>query len=306
MKHNQIDLHIHSNVSRDAQYSPSTLMKLCHDAHLKVVAIADHDSIRGFDEAQTTIKNLKLDLCLISGIELDCHYNGIDLHILGYGVDPKEPWFNTYELTISDQDRKASKTRADLIRNLGLSLDDQALNEISIDGILTGEMIAETALRDERNNDSEVLKPYREGGSRCDNPLINFYWDFLSQGKVAYVKTEFVSASQAIQVIKNAGGLAILAHPANNIGMDETLLKGIIDLGIDGVEVYSSYHSPENIKFFRQKTQESGLLMTLGSDFHGKSKPSILLGNTECLDELTITEAFLNRPEIQDFLSRQT
>lgn len=305
MTHNRIDLHIHSNVSRDAQYAPSTLVKMFQQANLKVISIADHNSIRGFDEAQRAIKDLKLDLLLISGIELDCRYKGIDLHILGYGVDPKEPWFSVYEQMITDQDRKASKVRANMIRDLGIVLDDHALNKISIEGVLTGEMIAEVALQDKKNNENDVLKPYRKGGSRCDNPLINFYWDFLSQGKVAYVETDFVLASEAIQVIKNAGGLAVLAHPGNNIGMDETLLKGIIELGIDGIEVYSSYHSAEKIEFFRQKAQENGLLMTLGSDFHGKSKPTISLGNTDCPDETMITEAFLRRLEIQRFLSNQ-
>jgi len=303
MTHNQIDLHIHSSVSKDAQYSPSTCVQLCHKAHLKVISIADHNSIRGFQEAQATIQAMKLDLLLIPGIELDCHYLGTNLHILGYGINPTEPWFNTYDQSINDQDRSASLTRADMIRALGIHLDQKALDEISIDGVLTGEMIAEIALQDEKNNDNEVLKPYRKGASRGDNPWINFYWDFLSQGKAAYVEVEYVTAAQAIQAIKDAGGLAVLAHPGNNIGMDETQLKGIIGLGIDGIEVYSSYHSAETIEFYRKKTLEAGLLMTLGSDFHGKSKPSISLGNTDCPDEKIITETFLNRLEIHGLLS---
>ena len=302
MKDNRIDLHIHSNISKDAQYPPRRLMELCRQNGLKIISISDHNSIRGIFAAKEAIKDLKMDLIIIPAIELDCHFNGVELHILGYGIDPKEPWFTDYDNYINDEDRRVSEIRADKIRVLGIHLDPKALEHVSIDGILTGDMIAKVALSDARNADNTLLKPYREGGSRDDNPLINFYWDFLAQGKQAYVEVQFITAAEAVKRIKDAGGIAIFAHPGNNIGMDDDLLEEILQLDIDGIEVYSSYHTEEKTRYYRQKTLDHGILMTLGSDYHGKTKPAIKLGKFVCPDEEQITQRFMNRPEIKRYL----
>lgn len=302
MKHNKIDLHLHSNVSNDAQYSPTQLMRMCAESGLEIVAIADHNSIGGFQLAQKTIKDQGLSLKLIPGIELDCHYNGINLHILGYGIDPDEAWFSSYSQRIDEEDRRLSQIRANKIRDLGIVLEDVELQKRSIQGILTGEMIGEVALEDPRNLAHPLLKPFRKGGSRDDNPFVNFFWDFMAQGKVAYVEVDFITAQEAIDHIKKAGGLAVFAHPGNNIGCDEILLEGIIKCGLDGIEVYSSYHDEKTTQFYRQKALTNHLLMTLGSDFHGRSKPSIQLGCFDCPDETKLTQAFINKAEILRYL----
>lgn len=298
MSHNQLDLHIHSNVSNDGEFSPQQLVDSCAKNGLKIISITDHNSIRGISVAQKAIKINALDLLIIPALELDCHYNGINLHILGYGIDLQEAWFSSYEQFLNDQERKTSKLRVAKIRDLGIHLVTEKLDQISIDGILTGEMIAEVALKDNQNSDNPHLAPYRKGGKRADNPLVNFYWDFCAQGKPAYVEIEFVTGKEAIKRIKDAGGLAVLAHPGNNIGMNESLLKQILQCGLDGIEVYSTYHNAETIKFYRQKALDNHVLMTLGSDYHGKTKPSIKLGNFDCPDEQLITQSFLRRLNI--------
>ena len=302
MKHNTIDLHMHSSISKDGQHLPSDLVSLCAENGLKFIAIADHDSIRAIDEARKTILDQQLDLKIIPAIELDCTDEGINLHILGYGIESKDPWFTRYEHDLDTQERTASVIRANLIRSIGIHLDQHELDKVSIDGILTGEMIAEVAFEAKENQHHPLLEPYREGGSRSDNPLVNFYWDFCAQGKPAFVDTPFVSAKEAIDRIKAAGGLAVLAHPGNNIQTNDCLLEGIVKLGIDGIEVYSSYHNPDVTAFYREKALQHHLLMTLGSDFHGKTKPSIHLGEFICPDEKSLMEAFLSRPEIKRWL----
>ena len=302
MDHNQIDLHMHSSVSNDAQFSPEKLMRMCAESGLKIVAIADHNSIGAFHLAQQAICDQHLYLNLIPAIELDCTHKGVNLHILGYGINPDEPWFSKYSQTIDEEDRQLSDIRANMIRDLGIFLEEDELNKHRINGILTGEMIGEVALEDERNIDNVFLKAYRSGGSRSDNPFVNFYWDFMAQGKIAYAEVNFISALEAVQRIKSAGGFAVFAHPGNNIGMDEELLKDILDLGLEGIEVYSTYHDEIKTQFYREKALSRNLLMTLGSDFHGKSKPSIKLGNFDCVDEVELTKAFLNRKEIQAYL----
>ena len=89
---------------------------------------------------------------------------------------------------------------------------------------------------------------------------------------------QFMKLGEAIKIIHDTGGAAVLAHPGANIGVNEKLAEGIIDEGIDGIEVYSSYHDIETVEFYRKKCKEYDLLATLGSDFHGATKPAIHLG----------------------------
>ena len=159
-------------------------------------------------------------------------------------------------------------------------------------------MIAEVALEDKRNDDNELLKPYRAGGSRSDNPYVNFYWDFCSQGKPAYVDIEYMTLREAISLVKKSGGIAVFAHPGANIKTDIEKLEGIVACGIDGIEVYSSYHNKETIQFYKEQAERFNLIKTMGSDFHGKIKPAIKLGNMVCEEEEDIYKRF------KDALSR--
>lgn len=302
MKHNKIDLHLHSSCSKDGQHLPSDMVRLCRENGLKIISITDHNSVLAIEEARQAVIDQDLDLKVIPGVEIDCDFNGVNIHILGYGIDVHEPWFDFYEAYITTAEREGSLIRARKIRELGIHLDQTELDKVAIDGVLTGEMIAEVALEDPINKDHPILMPYREGGSRSDNAILNFYWDWCSQGKPACADTEFITAKEAVKRIKEANGLAVFAHPGNNIKMDPILLEGILDLGLDGIEVYSSYHTAEMIAFYRQKAIHHHQLITLGSDYHGRTKPTIKLGEFHCPDEQELTKAFLNRPEIKPWL----
>ena len=143
-------------------------------------------------------------------------------------------------------------------------------------------MIAETALLVDSQENNPLLDPYRDGGVRSDNPFVNFYWDFCSQGKPAYTPMDFISLGRAIEIITSNGGCPVLAHPGVNVKEDAAFLAAIIAEGILGIEVYSSYHNPEQVGFYRDAAIKNNLLMTCGSDFHGKTKKSIKIGGTDC------------------------
>ncbi len=143
-------------------------------------------------------------------------------------------------------------------------------------------MIGEAAMKFDKDHKNPLLKSYYENGSRSDNPFVNFYWDFCAQGKPAYVKINYISLNEAISIIEEAGGIPVLAHPGNNIKEDVDLFKTIINQGIKGVEVYCSYHNEEQTSFYKKLTLENNLLMTSGSDFHGRTKPSISVGSIDC------------------------
>lgn len=284
---------MHTTISNDGTYSPETIIQMCHEAGLEIVALADHNSTKAFRIAKPIADAYGMKL--IPAVELDCHIDGINLHVLGYGINPNHPTFDAYEEEILTQERNSSQFVVNKIRELGIHLEDKALNRVQIHGVITGEMIAEVALEDSKNDNNELLVPYREGGSRSQNPLVNFYWDYCAQGKVAYYPIQFRTIDEIIQMIKDAGGFAVLAHPGNNIKTNVDVFKKIIDKGVIGVEVYSSYHSPEVIEHYHALALEHDLIMTLGSDFHGKTKPSIHLGKFSIPDEKRLTERFLTQ-----------
>ena len=292
---NQIDLHMHTNVSNDGDYAPETLIQMCYEHGLTTVAIADHNSTRAYPRAQA--KARALGVTLIPAVELDCHLHGVNLHILGYGIDPTDPAFAEYEADLIRQEQKASAVRVQAVRSLGIVVAEEQIQALAIDGVITGEMIAEVALQDSRNDEHPLLAPYRAGGTRGNNPYVNFYWDVCSQGKLAYAPVDFLTLAQGIAMIQKAGGFAVLAHPGINIGKNAALFQEIIASGVRGVEVYSSYHDADSVQFYRQQAQEQQVLMTIGSDFHGKTKPSIHLGSFAIPDEPEIHRAFLNRVE---------
>lgn len=275
-----LDLHMHSDFSNDGEFSPKRLMELCFEAGVKVVAIADHNSVKGIQEA--TLYAEELGIQLIPAIELDCSFRGVDLHVLGYGIDATYYAFEIIEEGIQEQERATSLNRMELVKKMGISFHYSEAIKLSKNGVVTGEMIAEAALKDDRNKNNIVMRPFYPRGERSDNPYVNFYWDICSIGKRAYVPIKFMSLMEAINLIYAAGGIPVLAHPGNNVKEDEELLHHIVQAGITGMEVYSTYHSQEQIEFYKRQVEKYGLIKTLGSDFHGKTKPSIKLGGVNC------------------------
>ena len=152
-------------------------------------------------------------------------------------------------------------------------------------------MFGEVLLNDPRYQEHPLLKPYREGGTRSDNPYVNFYWDYYSQGKPCYTKIIYPSLKETIDLIKNHGGTVVLAHPGNNLKGQFEVFDEMVALGVEGVEAFSNYHSLETVNYFYDAGKKHNLLITCGSDFHGKTKPAIELGECRCnIDEHDIEE----------------
>lgn len=173
-----IDLHMHSKYSDDGEFTPIQLVEQCHEAGIKVMAIADHNSVKAIDEAKEAAA--KLNIKYIPSVEIDCTYKGINLHVLGYGVDYHHADFVTLEENVLNQELACSKEKVKLTNMLGFDVDQAALDALSDNGVYTGEMFGEVLLNDQRYNENSLLKPYRSGGERSDNPYVNFYWDFYA------------------------------------------------------------------------------------------------------------------------------
>ncbi len=275
----KVDLHIHSYYSDDGQFSPLELFALARENATTILAIADHNNVNSLAEAIPLA--LDYGLTLIPAIEIDCCCDTTVLHLLGYNIDYRDEAFTLLDKKSKAEDLKNSEQRLQLVEALGIVVNRKKLEALCPSGIFIGEAMAEVALEDPSNNDCELLQAYRPGGSRSINPYVNFYWDFLSQGKPAYVKNDIPTLAEAIAIIQNSKGITVLAHPGINVKEDTALLDKIRAAGVAGIEVFSSYHDNRQTQFYLDYAQQHNLLLSCGSDFHGKTKPAIKIGSTD-------------------------
>lgn len=280
-----IDLHMHSSYSDDGEYTPTELVEQCARAGVCMMSVTDHNCAKANEEAQKAAE--KNGIRYLPGIEIDCTYEDINFHVLGYGIDFRSGDFEVIEKNVADQSAQASLERLERTQALGFSRitekDMLAMEEGNYwQRNWTGEMFAEALLAMPEYADHPLLTPYRPGGERSDNPYVNFYWDYYSQGKLCYAKTDYPSMEEIIDMIHRNHGAAVLAHPGVNLKGKEFLLEDMLRLGLDGIEAFSSYHSPEQAQAFYRLAREHKVFATCGSDYHGKTKPSISLGQHGC------------------------
>lgn len=280
-----IDLHIHSRYSDDGEFTPSELIEQCAEKRVRIMSVTDHNCAKANEEAAQAAE--KKGITYISGIEIDCTYQDVNFHVLGYGIDFMSGDFEAIEKNIDDQSFQASLDRLVETQALGFwHITENNMWALSKNnywqGKWTGEMFAEVLLSMPEYADHPILKPYRPGGERSDNPYVNFYWDYYSQGKPCYVKIDYPAIEEIIDIIHRNHGIAVIAHPGVNLKGKEFLLDGILDLGIDGIEAFSSYHNQKQAEYYCSIAQKKRIFVTCGSDYHGKTKPSIMIGQHNC------------------------
>ena len=276
-----IDLHIHSIYSDDGEFNVEELMRKAEAAGLIVAAIADHDSVKACLDVEQMRHTTNVRW--IDAIEISCRHNGIDLHLLGYFIDPHDKRFTAIEVRMRANEDALTAGRLILLEeNLGVALPLETLMAYAKGRILTGERICEWLLENEDNRTHPALSAYFQNGSRSDNPQVNFYWDYLAQGKVAYLPSDLPTLSECIRLIHEVGGVAILAHPGKSIKENHLLLDELVLLGLDGIEAFSSYHNEIQIAYYAAYAKKNNIILTCGSDYHGKTKPRIKVGMTHC------------------------
>lgn len=283
-----LDLHLHSQHSLDGQLSPRELVNLALGQGVRLLSLTDHNTCAGVSEMARLASEAGLGF--ITGIELDCRFKGVWLHVLGYGIDPSFTDFTVLENRITAQERLNAAAKLQAFAALGLQVNEDRISRLSSNGVIWGEMIAEALLADPAHQHNPALAPYRPGGSRGDNPMVNFDWDFCSPGQVAHFPVEYVELAEAVGLIEKAGGRAVLAHPGRDVKENAALLAQIAEHNLWGLEAYSSYHTPKKTRFYVEQGRKLGLVLTCGSDFHGKTKPTIKMGSVTCDHENLLSE----------------
>lgn len=280
-----IDLHMHSRYSEDGEYTPSELVKQCAEKGVRMMSVTDHNCAKANEEAANAAK--QNGITYIPGIEIDCTFQDTNFHLLGYGIDFRNSDFEAIEKNIDDQSLQASLDRLTETQALGFgNITEKNMWALSKNnywkGSWSGEMFAEVLLAMPEYADHPLLKPYRPGGERSGNPYVNFYWDYYSQGKPCCANIDYPAMEEIIAIIHRNHGAAVIAHPGVNLKGKDFLLEDILNLGIDGIEAFSSYHTLGQAEYYCKIAQERNMFVTCGSDYHGKTKPSIGIGQHNC------------------------
>ena len=290
-----IDLHIHSSISLDGEFLPGEILSMCEVKGLQAISITDHNSVKGVRLGIELARSA--GITLIPGIEIDCTFDDLHLHVLGYNIDIDNPAFIEIERAALEQEHSYFPKLVTRLQELDFHIEQNDVLNQSPTSIPSPEYVGEFLLNSAENRHDKRLLPYRDGGDRSDMPYLNFYRDFCTKSKPAFIEKQYPDLRSVIQIITQAGGVPILAHPGDSLSDPEKQLLSVVKEGLLGIEAFSSYHSPEMSRYFVDKADEFGILVTCGSDFHGRNKPAIALGSVECEGmESQILEGLVNYP----------
>ncbi|MBF0485767.1 MAG: PHP domain-containing protein [Candidatus Omnitrophica bacterium] len=264
MSERYADLHIHTHYS-DSTDSPLDVVQKASQAGLSVISICDHDTIDGILPAREAARGAALEV--ISGIELSSEYDGKDIHILGY-------FFNLESgpLVGKLKDMQASRV-------LRMKKMVAKLHELGVKNI-TFEEVAELTKSDAvgRLHLAKLLV------SKKVVPSLEMAFErFLAEGAAVYFPKYQQTPHEAIRLIKDSGGIAVMAHPM--LTQRDELIPALVGAGLDGLEAYYPNCSMEIVNFYIHLAEKHKLIVTGGSDAHGAGKFSTYIGKSYITSE---------------------
>ena len=255
-----VDLHVHSNKS-DGTCSPSELVDLAIQKGLSAFALTDHDTTAGLDEAIEYAKGR--DIEVVPGIEFSTEYQGRDIHVLGLAIDYKAPVFADRLQAFVDSRIGRNRKMCRNLTEAGIDISYEKLMAAYPGAVITRAHYARYLL------DHGYVKSLPEAFER-----------YVGDHCPYFVPREKVTPVQAVQLIRQAKGIPVLAHPTlYHMGKDalQKLVSSLTEAGLVGLEaVYSTYSAGE-AREMRQLALRNGLLISGGSDFHGSNKPGLEL-----------------------------
>jgi len=251
------DLHIHSHFS-DSTLSPRDIVRLALEAHLAAVAITDHDTTDAIPEARLAAEGLPLEV--IAGVELSAEIHEKDVHMLGYFLDCDNA-------VLKKELEKMRHVRLERIEAMVKKLETQGIDNLQAQEVFdlaksdaVGRMHLATALK-QKGAVSSISEAFEK---------------YIGEDCPAYVKKFKISPYDAIALIRQAGGVAVLAHPMVT-GKDE-LLPSLVEAGLGGMEVYYPNCSQAIVHFYEGLARKYRLVATGGSDAHGEAKTNTFIG----------------------------
>ena len=271
------DLHVHSRYSSDADYLPRQLFEMACQSGLAGFAISDHDSLAAIEEGMQLAHEFSLEF--IPNIEISTYHRSRQFHLLAPLVDSQSEELRTALQALSKARWSQAKERVAKLQGLGFDITLEEVLQKTCHQVPMGPAIAQVLLAKPESSQFPSLHAYING-EKAARGAIAFYLDFFAEGKPAFTRMEGLRTLDALQLIKQAGGVPVLAHPgAPGYETDEDIMDTFVAHGLEGLEVYSSYHTFQLVRRFSAWANRWGLVPTAGSDFHGKVKPPVSFGS---------------------------
>lgn len=254
------DLHIHTYYS-DGVFSPEKIVDTALEVGLDVIALTDHDNVLSYDVAKNHLKSLGKEdkLEIIQGVEINTLYKNYEIHILGYFMDAENDDFK--KLLQTQQDARIEQTQ-EIITLLSRKEGIKIKYEDIVKQVAEGGSIGRP----------HIAKAITTAGGTTS--VIEAYAKYIHDDSPVYVPRKTVTPQDAVEIIYDAGGIPVIAHP-HDLDIAEDLIKELMNYGLRGIEAYHRKHSPACVEYFSSMAEELGLIVTGGSDFHA---PNIING----------------------------
>lgn len=257
------DLHLHS-VFSDGSMTPEELVTTAHQKGINTIALTDHDVVAGLERALQAGRKWQVEV--IPGIEFSTYSGKGEIHVLGYGIDYENQVLQQEIDTIFQSRQKRAHKMIELLQKQGIDISFQEVQARSGTNFIGRPHIARTMV--EKDYITEMGEAFTE--------------KYIGNGGQAYVSRYKMTPEKAIKLLKEAGGLSVLAHPGfinQGSPLKETEIASLKAYGLEGVEVFHSKHNKEETDYYEQLALDHELLITGGSDFHGDNSPEIELGD---------------------------
>jgi hypothetical protein len=245
------DLHTHTTCS-DGRRAPDDLVRRAAERGLRVLSVTDHDTVEGLDAARA--EAAAHDLCFLDGVELSVTLDGDELHLLAYGLDPQHEGLKTHLRRMQEARRDRAWTIVDRLRERGLEVEDEQLrDDIATTHAVGRPHVAEALVR------AGHVGTVREAFDR-----------YLGQGGPGYVAKPAFAAQRALDLVHDAGGIGVLAHPGHWTSSSQ--IRGLVDAGLDGLEITHPSHDASLRGYYERLARGYDLILTGGSDYHGRTE----------------------------------
>ncbi len=262
MKKATIDLHSHSTAS-DGSMTPEAVIRRANTKNLSAIALTDHDCVDGLDAA--IAEGSQQGIEVIPGLEISAEFNSGTMHILGFFIEYQTGPLKGQLDILQEARRQRNPKIIKNLQDLGLDITYDEVVAASGGGQVGRPHFARVLIN------KGYVKSIEEAFEK-----------YLKKGAPGYMEKFRFSPKKSIEMIHQAGGVAVLAHPFTlglaSAEMEKSVIGDLVAAGLDGIEVYYSKNSPKNTKHYLKLCESFGLLPTGGSDFHGANKPDIDLG----------------------------
>ena len=259
----KIDLHIHTTYS-DGTFSPEMVIDTALDCNLDVIALTDHDNILSHKAAYDYVQKNNINIEIIPGVEINTIYKGYEVHILGYFMNTDNADFQN--LMKTQQQARINQTNEIielLNKKAGIRIKFEDVKSLVAEGGSIGR--------------PHIARAITNAGGV--NNVMEAYAKYINDSSNVYVQRKTVSPHEACEIIYEAGGIPVFAHPID-VEISDELAKELISYGLRGIEAYHRKHSPAVVEHYSSLAEKYGLIITGGSDFHAPSvnHGSILMG----------------------------